>query len=150
MESSIQSFSSAGASGFVFGILNGEGKVDRGRNKTLVRIAGGKRCTFHKAFDEIAEEEMESQLEVLIECGFKAVLTSGGASNAVEGKERLRKLVEAAKERIEIIVGGGVRSSNVDELRETGASWFHSSAVRDGGEDASGEEVKLLCSKLGI
>jgi copper homeostasis protein len=60
----------------------------------------------------------------------------------------LKRLVERAGGRIDVIVGGGVRSGNVEGLRrETGARWFHSSAVVDGeSEMASREEVELLGS----
>jgi len=157
MESSIRDFSEAGADGFVFGVLTAAPspalappinvQIDVEANKRLVRAAGGKPCTFHRAFDCIPRAAMRAQLEVLVGCGFAAVLSSGGARTAVEGqgKEVLRGLVEAAGERIEVIVGGGVRVGNVGELmRGTGARWFHSSAIVDGGEVASGEEVRGL------
>jgi copper homeostasis protein len=145
MEEDISRFGEAGASGFVLGALTSTSQVDSDTNKFLIQAAQGKPCTFHRAFDSIPPSEMTQQLEILIACGFKAVLTSGGAETAVEGKEVLRGLVERAGGRIEVIVGGGVRSGNVGQLRgETGAGWFHSSAVVDGGEEASGEEVRLL------
>jgi copper homeostasis protein len=84
---------------------------------------------------------------VVIECGFKAVLTSGGKENAVLGKEGLKRIVDVAKGRIDVVVGGGVRSGNVSMLRrETGAEIFHSSAiVGTAREDvADREEVRLL------
>jgi copper homeostasis protein len=130
--------------------LTDDHKIDLTLNAWLVSEAAGKPCTFHRAFDELEGEadEIELQLEVLIKCGFKAVLTSGGAPNAVEGRQRLARLVERANGRIDVIVGGGVRSDNVEVLRETGASWFHSSAIVDGGEVASGQEVRALKEKL--
>jgi copper homeostasis protein len=63
----------------------------------------------------------------------------------MEGADVVRRLVERAKGRIDIIVGGGVRSARVGELRErTGAEWFHSSAVVGEGEEVCEDEVRGL------
>jgi copper homeostasis protein len=147
MERDLETFKQEGAQGFVFGILNEQGTVDKERCRGLVLKAEGIPCTFHRAFDEISETDMLKQLELLIEVGFRAVLTSGGGKNAVEGKEMLKELVAAAKGRIDVIAGGGVRSSNLEMLRkETSAPVSHSSAIVDvgGGEIASRDEIQLL------
>ena len=141
----VKAFDDAGADGFVFGILDEGGRVARETCLDLKWITRGKPCTFHRAFDEVPLEAMEEELEALVGMGFKSVLTSAGGKSAVEGKERLRRLVQQAGGRIDVIVGGGVRSINVEELkRDTGASCFHSSAIVDGGEVASDEEVRAL------
>ena len=145
MAADIAAFTRAGASGFVFGGLSSDGRVDGDRMRALVRLAQGRPCTFHRAFDAVAGEQAEEELERVIACGFSALLTSGGARSAVQGKEALQRLVARARGRIEIMVGGGVRSGNVDGLwKATGASWFHSSAIVDGGEAASAEELRAL------
>lgn len=59
----------------------------------------------------------------------------------------IKNLVAAAKGRIDVIAGGGVRSSNLGLLRqETNAPVFHSSAIVDvgGNETASKTEIMLL------
>jgi copper homeostasis protein len=147
MEQGIENFKQEGAKGFVFGILNEQGTVDEERCRGLVEKADGRPCTFHRAFDKVSEENMLEQLELLVKVGFNAVLTSGGKKNAIEGKETIKKLVAAAKRRIDVIAGGGVRSSNLEVLRkETNAPVFHSSAIVDAGESetASKDEIKLL------
>jgi copper homeostasis protein len=151
MSRSVKEFDDAGADGFVFGMLDEQNQVDRERCLDLMWITRGKPCTFHRAFDEIPPELMEQELEALVEAGFKAVLTSGGEPDAVRGKERLKTLVEKAGARIEVVVGGGVRSKNVEGLRETtGARWFHSSAIvgENDGEVASVAEVMSLREAL--
>ena len=61
----------------------------------------------------------------------------------------LQRLVERARGRIEIIVGGAVRSSNLEKLRTaTGADWFHSSAITDGSEIADSDEIVRMVSIL--
>lgn len=154
MGNDIEAFCHAGAAGFVLGCLTPEGTAEESFLRKLVGRAKGRPCTFHRAFDEVKEEDVEEQLERVIACGFKALLTSGGAPDAVQGKARLKRLVEKADGRIEIIVGGGVRSGNLDLLRDTGANWFHSSAttngsdVVDGAPTASNEELQAARTKL--
>lgn len=145
MSRSIKEFDDAGADGFVFGVLEDSKCINQDTCGDLQWITRGKPCTFHRAFDEIPPDLVEQELEALVQMGFKAVLTSAGAKTAVDGKERLKKLVEQAANRIEILVGGGVRSGNIEGLRETtGARWFHSSAVVSDGGIASDEEVRSL------
>ncbi len=132
--------------GFVFGILNENDEVNIEQNKTLVEMAKPLPCTFHRAFDRASG--LENTLENVIECGFKTILTSGQKSNVSDGKENLKKLVELSDGRIEILVGGGLRSSNIEEIREvTKAGYFHSSAITDGGAFANASEVVALKSK---
>ncbi|KAF7948061.1 uncharacterized protein EAE97_003472 [Botrytis byssoidea] len=162
MKGEIRRFRELGGRGFVFGILRdaeegGRGLVvDRVRCAELIRIAregeGGEnvRCTFHRAFDRIERARMEEELEVLITLNFTSLLTSGGAPTSVQGVVQIQKLVQQAAGRIDIIVGGGVRSRNLKELvQETGAGWFHSSAVIGDGEDVNGQEVGKMRDILG-
>ncbi|CAL3970214.1 unnamed protein product [Diplocarpon coronariae] len=150
MRLDLERFKAAGADGFVFGILTEEGKVDTERCRDLVVLAEGMPCTFHRAFDEIPEEGQQDALLDLVKAGFRNVLTSGGEANAVEGKEALKKLVLASRQKIDIIVGGGVRSGNLETLKETKAEWFHSSAVLGGGDVADGREVGELSRLLDL
>jgi copper homeostasis protein len=131
------------ADGFVFGILDGKGRVDVQRCKELVELAGDKPCTFHRAFDQIADEDMEGALGDVVGCGFNTLLTSGGEADAVKGWERSKELVERAGGRIEIMPGGGVRSGNLEVLRGTGAEWYHSSGIVEGGDGCGGDESEM-------
>jgi copper homeostasis protein len=134
------------ADGFVFGILTARKRVDVLRSAELVQLSGGKPCTFHRAFDELGAN-MSEDLELIRHCGFDAVLTSGGKHDAAVGTEILAHLVQEAQkgEGIRLIVGGGVRHSNLKELMEaTHARWFHSSAIIGGPEDADEEEIRSM------
>jgi copper homeostasis protein len=145
MSRSIKEFDDAGADGFVFGVLDQSNCVDQDACADLLWITRGKPCTFHRAFDEISPDLMERELEALVELGYKAVLTSGGKRSAVEGKEKLKRLVQYAGTRIEVLIGGGVRSANVEYLmKEVGAVCFHSSAILGTTEIASDDEVRAL------
>ena len=67
----------------------------------------------------------------------------------MEGKEVLKQLVIQANNRIEIMPGGGLRSTNISALDEmVNINWFHSSAITDGSEIASLEEIVQLKKKL--
>ncbi|XP_014555167.1 hypothetical protein COCVIDRAFT_103201 [Bipolaris victoriae FI3] len=138
MESEIASLKDL-ADGFVFGILDKEGRVDEERCKRLVRLAEPRACTFHRAIDAV--RDLEEGVEAVVRCGFKRLLTSGGEKSAVEGVERIRGLQEVFGDRIEIIAGGGVRSGNVAVVKGTGVPWVHSAAVTGEGEEVDGEEV---------
>ncbi|TLD37190.1 Copper homeostasis protein cutC [Venturia nashicola] len=139
--------------GFVFGLLKDDGKVDSGNCERLLELArkGSRSCTFHRAFDEILPEKRVEALEEIMGLGFGAVLTSGGATNAVGGKDVLGELVRRVRGRgFEIIVGGGVRSGNVEGLREgVGARWWHSSADVKGEGETDGKEVRRLVEIVG-
>src|SRR5690606_2952844 len=79
MEKEIEILKSFGADGFVFGVLDAKGSVNKKACSILIRAAGGKPCTFHRAFD--ASSDMEKALEAVIACGFDRILTSGGKNN---------------------------------------------------------------------
>ena len=143
----ILEFKDIGVDGFVFGILTNDGKIDIEVNKALVDLAKPFPCTFHRAFDEVLD--YENALEDVISCGFSTILTSGTFSNVMEGKEVLKQLVIQANNRIEIMPGGGLRSINISALNEmVDANWYHSSAITDGSEIASPEEIMQLKNKL--
>ena len=143
----ILEFKDIGVDGFVFGILTNDGKIDIEVNKALVDLAKPFPCTFHRAFDEVLD--YEKALEDVISCGFSTILTSGTFPNVMEGKEVLKQLVNQAKNRIEIMPGGGLRSTNISEINEmVDANWYHSSAITDGSEIASPEEIMQLKNKL--
>lgn len=146
MKSDLVQLKSLNVDGFVFGILDENDEVNIEQNKTLVELAKPLPCTFHRAFDRA--KDLEKSLEKVIECGFTTILTSGQKHNVSEGKENLRKLVELSNGRIEILVGGGLRSSNIEEIREfTKAGYFHSSAITNGGAFANAEEIIALKNK---
>jgi len=146
MEKDIIRLKSLNVDGFVFGILDENNQVNVEHNRILVEMAYPLPCTFHRAFDRA--KGLEDSLEKVIDCGFKTILTSGQKPNVSKGKENLKKLVELANGRLEILVGGGLRSTNIEEIREyTNVGYFHSSAITDGGALASAEEIIALKNK---
>lgn len=148
MKSEIVALKKLNIDGFVFGILDREGNVNMDQNQELVALADPIPCTFHRAFDVV--NNMYQSLENVIECGFKTILTSGQKENVVEGITILAELVKKANNRIVIMPGGGLRSTNIGLLKEkTNATFYHSSAIVELGETANGGEVKALKGKIG-
>lgn len=143
MKKDIQHFKKLGVDGFVFGILNADKNINVQQNSELVAFAKPIPCTFHRAFDEV--QDVFQSLEGVIQCGFSTLLTSGTMPNVIEGVSVLKELVKKANNRITIMPGGGLRSGNIKILQQqTGAGFYHSSAITDGSEITSLEEVKTL------
>ncbi len=83
-------------------------------------------CVMHRAFDLTADRT--DSLEQLCAIGFDRILTSGGFPDAQQGMASLAALQRQAKERIQILPGGGIRSNNASTiLAGTGCTQLHSS-----------------------
>ena len=147
MKSEIQMLKTLNIDGFVFGILNEDKSINLAQNTELVALAQPFPCTFHRAFDEVLDGL--KSLEDVIQCGFQTILTSGQKPNVVEGANQLAILVQKANNRITVMPGGGLRSSNIEFIQqETKSNWFHSSAITVGKETANPNEIIALKSNL--
>lgn len=147
MKNDIVMFKRLGVNGYVFGILTSENEIDIERNKDLIEFAYPFPCTFHRAFDR--SKNVFETLETLIELGFSTILTSGAANNAIDGIDNLIKLTEQAANRICIMPGGGVRSSNIAALSSSiNTPYYHSSAIVDASLLANADEIEALKSML--
>ena len=113
--------------GVVFGLLNQDGSIDQENTARLVEAAYPLDVTFHRAFDR-CKDPLES-LETLIQCGCTRVLTSGQHLKVTDGLALVKTLVEQANDRIIIMPGSGLNSSNVQHIIETaGVNEVHTSA----------------------
>jgi copper homeostasis protein len=130
MKRDILHFQKAGVDGFVFGILNPDGTLDKKRCKELIDKAKPLRCTCHRAFD-MTRDPFEA-LEDCIEVGFERILTAGQRPKAGEGVDLIRQLIERAGNRIKIMPGSGVNEQTVQEIvGKTGAKEIHFSATSE-------------------
>lgn len=118
MKRDIEILGEIGADGFVFGVLDYQGAVHTDACESLIRSAGGKPCTFHRAFDATAN--LMEALDAIIGCKFQRILTSGGKNSVSEGIPTLLELMEKAKDRISIMPGGGAKPEHVETLSQTG------------------------------
>jgi len=125
MQRDIEVAKSCKMDGLVLGILHADNTVDIERTRDLVKIARPLPVTFHRAFDETPN--LHEALEAVIETGATRILTSGGKRTAQLGARVVADLVAAAGDRITILPGGGINTSNLAEIiRATRAHEFHS------------------------
>ena len=130
MKEDARIFLDNGADGIVFGFLHKNGTVDEDRTREFVEICGGKDAVFHRAFD-VTPDPFEA-LESLIKCGVTRVLTSGHAPSVFEGMDLIKKLIQRAAKRIEILPGAGITPANVASLVScTGVTQIHFAALEN-------------------
>ena len=116
-----------GCDGISVGVQTIDAQIDTERLKRIVDWAGSMGVTCNRAFD--CAPDPYKALEDIISCGCERILTSGQKTAAPDAASLLAKLVEQAGDRIIIMPGAGVKSSNIAKLQaETGATEFHSSA----------------------
>ncbi|MBI2408343.1 MAG: copper homeostasis protein CutC [Gemmatimonadetes bacterium] len=116
-----------GADGVVIGILTPDGEVDADRLAELHAVASPLRVGFHRAFDQVKDQD--EALELLVSLQFDCILTSGGAATAAKGATRIKHLVERADDRINVIAGGSITAANVGTLvKKTGVKMVHGRA----------------------
>lgn len=128
-----------GLAGIVLGVLDSLGQIDRERTRTLVRSAHPLPVTFHRAFDQCPD--LTIALDAIIETGAKRILTSGGMPSVVEGLEGVSHLLRAARDRIVIMPGGGIRIANIERiLRSSGAREVHTSLREFTQKSSTGSE----------
>ena len=127
MKSDVQIAKQSGCDGVVIGLLHKDGSVDKERSKKLVTLAYPMGVTFQRAFDRV--NDPFKALEDIIETGCERILTSGLVPGCLDGAPLIARLVQQANERIVIMPGSGLRSSNViDVAKITHAKEFHTSA----------------------
>lgn len=125
----IAALKEAGASGFVIGCLDAEGRLDPDATGRLVRSAAGSGLTLHRAID-VSRDPLETY-RAAAALGIDTVLTSGAAASCLEGQEVLAALL-AERDRIggpEVLIGAGVSAGVIARLRAAlpGARAFHMS-----------------------
>lgn len=105
--------------GFVIGALTEEHTIDRGLLRLLIDLAEGAPVAFSEAID-VTRDPIEAYGD-LGGLGVDYVLTSGGASTAVEGAEVLRGMVAAGREGggPRVIAAGSVQPDSVARIVET-------------------------------
>lgn len=132
----------AGAEGVVVGALTSGGLVDTAALARLVEAADGREVTFHRAFDVVPD--VHTAVELLVGLGVTRILTSGGAPAAAGGLVQLRATAQAARGRLQVMAGGGVRPSDFAGLAAVGVDAVHLSAktvVGDAGGPGGGGDA---------
>ncbi len=114
MMAEIEAARAAGFAGVVIGASRPDGTLDLKVLEALVGAADGLDVTLHRCFD-LAPDPFEA-LEQAVSLGIRRVLTSGGAARAPDALDRLAALHEAARGRIVVMPGSGIRPDNVRAL----------------------------------
>lgn len=129
--------------GVVFGVLDNAQKIFLEINKDLFELAGAMSTTFHRAIDQ--SNNFDEAMDTLISIGFSRVLTSGNMQNASEGIQTLKKTQDKLGQQIIIIPGGGIRSSNIEQIiKQTNCIEYHTAAITDFSEKVNPDEIKKL------
>lgn len=124
MRRDIEFCGEAGIDGVVIGILRSDGNIDIERTARLVELAAPMSVTFHRAFD-LCSDPFRA-LEDIISTGSARLLTSGQKNKAHEGVDLISTLVNLAGERIIIMPGSGIDTSNIEAIaRKSHAKEFH-------------------------
>ena len=135
--------------GVVIGALNPNLSVNKEQTKLMVLAAKPMKVTFHRAFDCVLN--MPQALEDIISCKCDYILTSGQKENVIDGIENLQQIVKLAKNRINIIAGGGVNHNNIESLYKIGIREFHLSGkelAQNGQLETKYENVKMAVQKV--
>lgn len=135
--------------GVVIGALNPNLSVNKEQTKLMVLAAKPMKVTFHRAFDCVLN--MPQALEDIISCKCDYILTSGQKENVIDGIENLQQIVKLAKNRINIIAGGGVNHNNIKSLYKIGIREFHLSGKelgQNGQLETKYENVKMAVQKV--
>ncbi|MCT0060710.1 copper homeostasis protein CutC [Lactococcus lactis subsp. lactis] len=118
----------AGAQNIVFGALTPDNEIDTDALETVSIAAQGLPITFHMAFDEVTDQE--KVIDQLVEFGVDKILTHGGPLDQPLNTDKLKSLIDYAKGKINIIIGGGVNAENFENLAQlTGTNYVHGTKI---------------------
>lgn len=122
MINDIQICSLLNVDGVTFGCLTREKHLDkRAMNRLLsVAHAGDLEVVMHMAFDELTNAEQKEAINWLSQNKVKRILTHGGPLNQPISQtlDHLEEVVKQAKNKIEILPGGGITKANVNKIVE--------------------------------
>lgn len=99
-----------------------------------------------KSIRAVASANGKNRISILIPC-HRVIATNGKLVGYAGGLNRKKELLnlEQYSDKIDILIGGGVRSHNIATLKEaTNGTHFHSSAILDYESFANEEEIKQL------
>ncbi|WP_231584289.1 copper homeostasis protein CutC [Paenibacillus dauci] len=120
------------ASALVLGILNASGHIDETALQQLLAAAGELPVTFHRAFDEISDQE-KALYTLSRYPAITRILTSGGHDTVLDARDTITRLNQIARQhQISLIAGAGLTLETLGEfVRDTGVQEVHlGSAVR--------------------
>lgn len=122
MINDIQICSLLGVDGVTFGCLTREKHLDKRAMNRLLSVAHAEtlEVVMHMAFDELTNAEQKEAIDWLSKNKVKRILTHGGPLNQPISHtlDHLKEVVKQAKNKIEILPGGGITKANVNKIVE--------------------------------
>jgi copper homeostasis protein len=116
-----------GVVGIATGFLTAERQIDVDECRRFRQTFPQVEFVCHRAFDLVEDHIIAARQ--LVDCGFQRILTSGGADDAMTGRNQLRQLQQQFGGQIQILAGGGIRAENVATILQTsGVRQVHSAA----------------------
>ena len=111
--------------GVVFGILDENNKLNLRQIKMLAELSKPLEVTIHKAID-LTPDILESVTSLKKIGAVSSILSSGGATTAMRGKETLREMIKRAGTVLKVIAAGNITNQNLAELhRFIGSDEYH-------------------------
>lgn len=123
-----------GLRGVVIGAMDAQGHLDQPLLRRLVRAAEGMEITLHRVVDLLDHPVMA--VDIAADLGVSRILSSGGGACAMDGIAVLAEMVAAARGRVSIMAGAGLRVEHIAPLAAVGIREFHASASRSLAEEA--------------
>lgn len=126
MSKDIEMIQDNNANGIVLGLLTRNNKIDLSNLNSLISHIGSLNVTFHRAFDEI--EQQERGLDILAQFSqVQSILTSGRRKNALQSIEQFKRLVKYTEgSHFAIMAGGGLTIHALKSfIDQTGVSEVH-------------------------
>ena len=141
-------FKDLGCNGIVSGILTKDKYIDVTRTRELIELSKPLEFTFHRAFDEVLKPI--DGLRQLIELKANRLLTSGQKNTAIKGINFIKKLINFSNNRIKILPGSGINSTNILEFINLDVDEIHGSFSKDikSKQSVSSIDEILRCNNL--
>lgn len=136
MVRSAQKLREIGVQGLAVGAIRG-GQWDLAFMSQVAKHYKSVEMVAHRAIDvllgpqPVGVDRLRQVIQPLIDLGYRRILTSGGYGDVVQGAENIRRMIEYADGRIEVLPGGGVSPENAQFILQfTGAQQLHGSFQR--------------------
>ena len=112
--------------GIVLGCLTRERKIDMEVLQALLDEAGAMDVTFHRAFDDLVDQESAYHMLTRFS-SIRRILTSGGKPSVLDAVGTIRRLVELSRDsHVAILAGSGLTLEALPEFtRDTGVREIH-------------------------